>query len=64
MKLGGVTIDLGHPPTQAWIIFAVGTLIVCLGVAFSFIYRGSVAVQYMEADKAVQAAQSYQEYLK
>ena len=62
MKLGGIDIDLGHPPTQAWIIVSVGVLIICVGMAISFICRGSVVADVKVNTSLHHASAAHQAY--
>lgn len=59
MRLLGLEIDTSKMPKQAWIIIAIGILIVCLGVAGSFILRGSITINHAPA--AQRALQMYED---
>jgi hypothetical protein len=63
MKLWGIEIDTRRMPKMAWIIISIGILIVCVGMAGSFILRGSVTVSYAQAVKAAMMEQAYEEDL-
>ena len=61
MKLLGwnVSIRGRDIPCTAWIIMSVGVLIVCMGVAASLVYRGTVAMKMAPLHRTADAASEY-----